>query len=207
MATHTSWLQTLGPCALTAALGLFGCDKGNQPASEPPAVETQALQPAATPPPPPAAAPTPQQDAPSEHPTGYPRAGWSKVSLQDTLPLCVFPNLTARAQAKTPADVKPSKLAAHASITFGAFGPSCIHESCDQLPTLQCYVEQDGMNLVVHTQYSGYHKDGSTCTQDCRDVSASCDTEVLKAGTYTVKHGEKQYKLQLPSTPKAPCFD
>jgi hypothetical protein len=165
MATHTSWLQTLATCALAAALGPFGCDKGNQPQSEPAAAEGQALkqaQPpqAATPPaPPPAAAPTPQPDAPSDEPAGYPRAGWSKVLADDTLPLCVFPNLTERAHAKTRAEVKPTKLAANASVTFGAFGPTpCIHESCDQLPTLQCYVEQEGMNLVVHTHYSGYHK-------------------------------------------------
>jgi hypothetical protein len=211
MATHTTWLHTLSTCALTAALALSGCNKIQL--EEPPPAEKQALKPAeppaaAPPAPPPAAAPKPEPDAPSEHPAGYPREGWSKVSEKDNLPLCVFSDLTTRAQAKTLKDVKPVKLRADSSITFGAFGPSpCIHESCDQLPTLQCYVDQEGTDLIVHTQYSGYHKDGSTCTENCREVTAGCDTPVLKAGTYTVKHGAKSYKLKLPSTPKSPCFD
>lgn len=207
MATTPSWLRTAGACALL----LCACNKGAEP--QEPAPETQALQqpaapPAAAPTPPPAAAPKPEPDKPSEHPAGYPRAGWSKVSEHDTLPICVFPDVPTRAQAKTVKDVKPTKLAANKPVTFGAFPPSpCVNENCDQLPTLQCYIDQEGTNLIVHTMYSAYHKDGSTCTEECRDVSASCDTPALKPGTYTVRHGEKSYKLQLPSTPKSPCFN
>jgi hypothetical protein len=29
---------------------------------------------------------------------------------------------------------------------------------------------------------------------------------VLKAGKYTVRHGDKTYKLQIPSRMKDPCF-
>jgi len=169
----------------TCALALSAC---NKPAPEAPAAQPQALeqpQPPASPPtasPPPAAAPTPPTDAPSEHAEGYPRAGWSKVSVADALPLCVFANATEHAQAKLKSDVKPTKLKANSAVTFGAFGPfPCIHESCDQLPSLQCYVDQEDKTLIVHTKYSGYHKDGATCSEDCRTITAACGAWTARA--------------------------
>jgi hypothetical protein len=61
--------------------------------------------------------------------------------------------------------------------------------------------------LIVHTRYFSFHKDGSSCTKDCLEVDSSCETPELPAGTYTVRHGDKTYKLQIPGVLRQPCLN
>jgi hypothetical protein len=143
---------------------------------------------------------------PSEDFIGYPKEGWTKLKLQDTVPLCVFENAVAREQAKFLDQVKPQKLKANQPVTFGAFGPYCINPECDDLPTLQCVVDREGSTLKVQARYIGYHKDGSKCSDGCREVLAGCDTPSLEPGKYTVEYGDQKYTLKIPSTLKDPCY-
>ena len=46
--------------------------------------------------------------------------------------------------------------------------------------------------------------DSETCTLDCGILSASCASDALPAGAYTVVFGEKSFGLDVPST-IAPC--
>lgn len=207
--TPRTSLRGLGLCLL--AIG--GCNKSAEEPSA--AIEAQpaALQQAAPAPASPAApepAPTPPQ-APQQSQVikrRGPDPGFSLLSLKDELPICLFSDLEAREKAPYLKDVKPQKLSANSPITFGVYGPGCLNEACDDRPTLQCWVELPGDNtIVVHSRFSSFHKEGSECTEDCMDLDTACwSLAPLKAGTYTVKHGDKTYKVKLPSNVKDPCF-
>lgn len=197
---------------------VFSCNRIPEPTPEP---RSEALQqPAATPPAKPKepeapAAPTgPETTIDPE--TGKevikrrgPEPGWSPLSLHDTLPICVFPSMIEREKAPYIKDVKPQKLAANSKITFGVFGPGCLSDACDDRPMLQCWTEQEpGSNIIdVKTRFFSFHKDGAECTENCMDLDTACDSQFeLKPGKYTVRHGDKTYKLQVPSVVKDPCF-
>lgn len=170
-----------------------------EPAAAP---QREALQqPPAAPPAEPAAEPEPPR------PRGL-KPGYSQLSLKDTLPICVFPNMAERVKAPYLKDVKPQKLSANSKLTFGVFGPGCLNEACDELPTLQCWTEQEGPNtIVVHSRFSSFHKDGAECSEDCLDLDTACETETeLKPGRYTVRHGDSAFKVQIPSLVRDPCF-
>lgn len=132
--------------------------------------------------------------------------GWSKLSLQDTLPICAFSSNAERNSALLIQQVKKQTFTADSTVVFGAYGPGCLNKECDARPNLQCWLELEGDTIHVHTKYFSFHKDGSSCTKDCLEVDASCETPVLKAGKYTIKHGDKTYGLQIPSVVKKPCF-
>jgi hypothetical protein len=134
--------------------------------------------------------------------------GFSQLSLKDTLPICVFPSMAERVKAPFLKDVKPQKLVANSKVTFGVFGPGCLNEACDDRPTLQCWTEQEGPHtIVVKTRFSSFHKDGAQCTEDCMDLDTACDSQTeLAPGKYTVRHGDKTYKLQIPGVVRDPCF-
>jgi hypothetical protein len=185
---------------------------------EPPAASrSEALQQPAAP----AAPAAPAQPAAPEQPeivrspdTGEdvikrrgPDPGWSSLSLKDTLPICVFPNMAEREKAPLLKDVKPQKLSANTKLTFGVYGPGCLSEACDDRPMLQCWTEQDGDTIVVKTRFFSFHKDGAQCTENCMELDTACDTQIeLKPGKHTVRHGDKTYKLQVPSLVRDPCF-
>lgn len=176
------------------------------PEPEPVPAQPAALSSPAAAEPSPSPPPEPAKRGPSEDFIGYPKEGWSKLKLEDTLPLCVFENALEREQAKFLSQVKQQKLKANQPVTFGAFGPYCINPQCDDLPTLQCLVDREGDMLKVRARYVGYHKDGASCSDGCREVVAGCDTPSLEAGKYTVQYGEQTYALKIPSTLKDPCY-
>jgi hypothetical protein len=136
----------------------------------------------------------------------YPRPGWSELALRDKMPICVFSSMQEREKAPFIADVKRPTLRANSKVVFGVYGPWCINAACDERPTLQCWTDGEGDTLVVHTRYSSYHKDGSSCSDDCLGLDAMCETAELKPGKYTIRHGNKTYKLQIPSVVRDPCL-
>jgi hypothetical protein len=163
------------------------------------------------PPPPPAPAPEPVADAAAEPATPavdrLARPGWSKITLDEQVPICVFPGFVAHDQAKFLKDVKKQTLRADNPIVIGAFGPWCINEACDDLPSLQCFADRSGDTITVRTHFWGYRKDGSRCKGDvCRQVTAGCETPKLEAGTYKIQHGQRSYELKIPGTLRKPCF-
>jgi hypothetical protein len=184
------------------ALVAVSCHK-SEPAPEPAQAAPALQQPAASPP----AKPLEVGKAYGEVPPPFPRPGWSSRRLRDALPLCVFPDQEARIKAPFIQDVHKQVLPANSKVLFGVYGPGCLNEACDALPMLQCWVEQEGNTLTVSSRFFSFHNDdGSTCHDNCLEVDASCETPVLKPGKYTVRHGDKTYKLQIPSTLKDPCF-
>jgi hypothetical protein len=189
---------------LSAAVGCTR--KIPEPEAEPaqPAALEQAAKPAEPAPTPAPEAPPPK--GPSSDFIGYPKEGWSKLKLQDTLPLCVFENALERDKAKFVDQAKKQQLKANQPVVFGAFGPYCINPECDDLPTLQCLVDREGSTLKVQARYIGYHKDGASCSDDCKEVIAGCATPSLEPGKYTIQYGDNSYTLKIPSTLRSPCF-
>lgn len=176
------------------------------PEPEPVPAQTVALTQDKPKEPEPSPAPEPPKDKPSSDFVGYPKEGWTKMKLQDQTPLCVFSSVQEREKALFLNQVRKQTLKANETVWFGAYGPYCINPACDDLPTLQCLVDREGSTLKVQARYIGYHKDGSKCTDDCKEVTAGCETPKLEPGTYTVQYGDNTYSLKIPSTLKDPCF-
>jgi len=198
-----------------ASAGVAGCGDGcggsgssDQAVAPAPAPLAQTAAPAPVPP----AAPAPGAEPPSaeaapESADFLAKPGWSKITIDEQVPICVFPSFAVHHEAKFLKDVKKQPLRAHDTLVIGAFGPWCVNEACDDIPSLQCFAERSGNTITVRTHYWGLRKDGSTCKTDvCRQVTAGCETPKLEAGTYTLQHGQKSYKLKIPSTPRSPCF-
>jgi hypothetical protein len=198
---------------LLSLLVLIACRKAEPPAA---AVETPALQQASTTAPPVA---EPQPSAAAGQPMShvgddglaqekpFPRAGWTPRRVRDALPLCVFSSMAEREKAQHLQDARAKQvLRANAKVVFGVFGPNCLNEECDARPTVQCWTEQSSNTLTVNSRFFSFHRDGSSCNTDCLEVDTACETEPLKAGKYTIRYGDKTYKLQVPSTMKDPCL-
>ena len=198
----TFWLLAL-------SIAAAGCKRSEPEAERPvaraPALEQAPAQPA-QPAEPPQPAPTLEPAQQTAAPIG-PKPGWSKVSLEDTLPLCVFSSYEERSATVAFPKAKKQKLDANAPVVFGIFPPWCVNDACDDRTLLQCWTERDGPTLTVHSRFASHRKDGAACAKDCLQVEAACETPPLEPGQYTVRHGDKSYSLKIPSVLKAPCFD
>lgn len=133
------------------------------------------------------------------------RPAWQRFLQKDLVPLCVFPSDEARIQAPFLKDVKKQSLRPGSTLVFGAFAPGCASEECITRPTLQCWAELDGEQIVVHSRYSGEQAVGRVCTDKCEPVTAGCPLPELRAGTYTVRYGDRTMALKIPSTLRSPC--
>jgi hypothetical protein len=193
------------------AVGLsLACSREHLPArpAEPTEKQAAELKPKAPETPQPAAAgPLPVQQGASPDAPGFPKEGWSKYSVTDEVPICLFVDEQTRWNKEQLEDVtEPPKLAADAPLTVGAYAPRCMNPECDELPSLQCSVKREGKLLTVTTRFYGYSKDGATCSKPCSVVSAGCNTPPLERGTYTLVHGRKHMEVRVPSTPKVFCL-
>jgi hypothetical protein len=197
---------------LLATAGLGACRKAELPE---PAPATESTKPAAlekAEPPPPAAPAVPAPDAATSAssdevgPDGL-RPGWTKVLRRDSAPVCVFASALEREKNQVLAKVKKQTLKANTKLTFGVFPPWCLNEACDENAYLQCWVDREDDNtLVMNTRFASYRKDGADCTDGCMEIDAACETPELPPGKYTVRHGDKTYKLRIPGVLLDPCF-
>lgn len=190
-------------CSLTLSAALGCNDKIPEPGFAQPAAAPVPAQPVEAKP----SQPPVQQAEPVPPPKPpKPKEGWSEQSLQDTLPLCLFGDVRAQERTQSMAQVGKQVLRADQPLVLGVFAPKCIHPDCDELSKLECSVERSGNILRLQTRYLGLHKDGSSCSEDCRDVRARCETPVLEPGEYTLEYGGSQTPLKIPSVQNWPCF-
>jgi len=82
--------------------------------------------------------------------------------------------------------------------------PQCLSASCDVNRLASCDVQRAGSVLTVTSHISYEELDSEICTLDCGILSASCTSDELPAGAYTVVFGEQHFGLDVPST-IAPC--
>jgi len=93
------------------------------------------------------------------------------------------------------------------SINFVYLADACLSSSCDSDPHANCRVERNGQTLRVLSE-AEYTEGNSLrgCTADCRFLSATCSSDPLEAGTYTIQHGSDLLTVQIPSTTISPCL-
>lgn len=191
-----------------------GCSNahGVAPAGEPaPAASNAALKAkdptlAAAPPSAPTAATAP--DAAATTSQVDPNAnGWRQFARSDEVPVCLFS--TWRDWEKTEfieTVPKSANLRAGHAINFGVFGTDCAAPECIRDATLQCWADVEGSTITLHTRYSGFEKDGATCTTGCASVSAQCNTPLLTKGEYTIVYAAQRWKVRVPSTVHPSCL-
>lgn len=136
----------------------------------------------------------------------YPKPGWSKVKLEDEVPLCAFADFAAHGRAAMIQDVEPQQLSAKVGLVFGVFPPWCMNEDCDDRPSLQCWADVEGNRIRVHSRYFGAHRDGGECREQCRSITAGCRTPALEAGQYEIQYGDRVFEVTLPGQLDDPCF-
>lgn len=87
------------------------------------------------------------------------------------------------------------------------FAGTCLSSSCDTDREASCSVRLEGSVLVVESRMGWSSKQGMVaCTDDCQRMSVTCESPPLAAGTYTIRHGDHEVPLTIPSEPaQAPC--
>ena len=200
-----TWIVIAGMCGM-----VLGCGKsGSEPRLEkqaPSSENTAATEKSASPTAPPAKSAPEQAKEPSDE-APKPPEGWSAQLITDEVPLCIFSDYVERNKAEQITQVKKQKLKAGSGVVFGAFAPRCMHRECDDDPTLQAWLDEEGENtFVVHSRFHALHKDGTTCTKNCERVIAGVQTRDLEPGTYTVKYGTLTRQFTVPSVLKSPCL-
>jgi len=81
----------------------------------------------------------------------------------------------------------------------------CVSSSCSRNAKHTCKVVLSGNELRVTSQAHYEVHVGGPCTEDCWPVAASCRTPKLKAGTYTVHHGDKSFSVTVPGSLAQAC--
>lgn len=132
---------------------------------------------------------------------------WVPIKVINGSPLCVFESYQERSKVLFPQLAKKQKLAANKRVVFAVFAPDCMNGLCYMPPSIQCWVEEEGNNVIkVESRFWTDQKVGSTCTDNCVPTIAECVTSELKPGKYTVRYGEESYTLRIPSVMESPCL-
>ena len=136
-----------------------------------------------------------------------PAAGFRHISIQDAVPMCVFSSYKAFDSVASAAEVAAQQLAADEPLFFGFFPGWCVSERCDDAPSLQCAVDQEGDVLKVTARYWGDRIADPTCKPGpCRKIASACSVSSIAAGSYTIVYGNRTFELTIPSAPDDPCF-
>lgn len=85
----------------------------------------------------------------------------------------------------------------------------CLSSSCTRDREASCTITPNTTGLAVTTAaaYTDVAPLGGGCTADCGFLSATCATDALPAGDYTITYGTQSIALTIPSVVTAPCAD
>jgi flavin reductase (DIM6/NTAB) family NADH-FMN oxidoreductase RutF len=151
-----------------------------------------------------AAAPTPTPTAviatppASADPAAMPAAPGTGVVAEpppgDTI--CIGPGVANKARAL--------KTGQPLAITVLHKNP-CLGASCT-LAKPKCTVKRKGFELTLNAQFpTATTKPTQPCTEDCTAMAATCRTDGLPAGTYTLTMGAQKKTVQIPASSAPPC--
>ena len=76
--------------------------------------------------------------------------------------------------------------------------PTCLSSSCDEATLAECQVVEDDGTIRVESR-AEVEREGGECTDDCGSLTASCTSEPLAPGSYSVKYGSDSASLSLPA--------
>jgi len=81
----------------------------------------------------------------------------------------------------------------------------CLGASCTKAPA-KCTAKRKGSTIVVTAQFpTSTTKPTQPCTEDCSAIAATCKTDALPKGSYTIELGTQRRTLQVPATSAPPC--
>jgi hypothetical protein len=81
----------------------------------------------------------------------------------------------------------------------------CLGASCTSAPA-KCTAKRKGTHIAVTPQFpSSTTKPTKPCSGDCNALAATCRTDNLPAGSYTIELGTQQKTIQIPSPTAPPC--
>ena len=82
---------------------------------------------------------------------------------------------------------------------------ACVGSSCTRAPA-KCTAKRKGSQIVVSAQFpSSTTKPTAPCTEDCNAMAATCRTDGLPAGTYTLEIGTQRKTIQIPAASAPAC--
>jgi hypothetical protein len=129
-------------------------------------------------------------------------AGKEEHEVIDAGRLCVSPPgaqdpIAAPAERFLPAD-QP--------LTVTVQLDGCLSSSCDIARSATCSVTRSGDVLQVKSTLAWTSTGDNACTEDCGFLVATCTSDPLSAGTYTVEHGDRSATIVVGGT-NGPCPD
>jgi hypothetical protein len=99
-------------------------------------------------------------------------------------------------------------VAAGARLYIHIPAPGCISGDCTPVPDVvrsHCTIQRSGNVLTVDSHFLFEHPFEGLCTSDCRITYATCESDPLPAGQYTIIHGTRQQTLTLPTPGPVPA--
>jgi hypothetical protein len=82
---------------------------------------------------------------------------------------------------------------------------ACIGSSCTLAPG-KCTAKRKGQTIVVTPQFpSSTTKPARPCTEDCSAIAATCKSDPLPAGQYSVDIADRHRPLTVPAPAAPPC--
>ena len=83
---------------------------------------------------------------------------------------------------------------------------ACLSSTCSTNRTASCQVTRNSNVLLISSRASYTPIHGRPCSGDCERPSAECVTAPLAAGTYTIRHGNSETQLTIPSEGEPVCL-
>lgn len=116
--------------------------------------------------------------------------GWCTSKHQDAGRFCSTPEMD---------NWQGGMLEAGKPVYVHVLRPGCLSGSCSRDIKASCTVERSGNALTVHSSFSATEPMYADCTLDCLVPIATCVTEPLPAGTYTLTQNGVVETLTIPS--------
>ena len=167
----------------------YRCDRDKPPVAGGPPVRRQVQD----------AAPAPATPAANMDPSAVPSAPGTGLVVEpppgDTI--CIGPAISSGTSRALKAGQPIAVTVLHRNLCLGA--------SCTKAPG-KCTAKRKGASILVTTQFpTSTTKPTQPCTEDCNAVAATCRTERLPPGSYTVEIGTQRKKLEIPSASAPAC--
>ncbi|CAN5882898.1 hypothetical protein BH11MYX4_BH11MYX4_40020 [soil metagenome] len=81
----------------------------------------------------------------------------------------------------------------------------CLGASCTKAPG-KCTAKRKGFDIVVSAQFpTSTTRPTQPCTEDCSAIAATCRTDGLPRGSYTIALGDQKRTLEIPAASAPAC--
>lgn len=119
--------------------------------------------------------------------------------------VCFRSALDAFATIESEDDAGPVQLAADKPLTIHVKSDECM-SACDRHSKQNCALHREADQLILTSKFSWEEPDDGSCTLQCIVNVATCKSEPLPAGHYTIVHGDQRMELTIPSEVEDDCW-